>query len=89
MGRKTHGSDSAAVILKVEINGDVLPGGADAQWMKPDGATAVADARYMIKTTLTTVPSCTAQPWATGNFSRALERLNKGEPSILMIIISN
>src|SRR5271157_4847723 len=34
-----------------KITGDVLPGGADSQWMKPDGATAVVDARYMIKTT--------------------------------------
>jgi hypothetical protein len=34
-----------------KITGEVLPGGADTQWLKPDGTTAVVDARYMIKTT--------------------------------------
>ena len=32
-----------------KIAGEVLPGGADTQWVRPDG-TAVVDARYMIKT---------------------------------------
>lgn len=32
-----------------KLAGEVLPGGADSQWVKPDG-TAVVDARYMIKT---------------------------------------
>jgi hypothetical protein len=34
-----------------KITGDVLPGGADTQWLKPDGTVAHIDARYMIKTT--------------------------------------
>ncbi len=34
-----------------KITGEVLPGGADTQWLKPDGTTAIIDARYMIKTT--------------------------------------
>jgi hypothetical protein len=34
-----------------KITGDVLPGGADMQWLKPDGIVAHIDARYMIKTT--------------------------------------
>jgi hypothetical protein len=32
-----------------KIAGEVLPGGADTQWVRPDG-TAVVDAKYMIKT---------------------------------------
>ena len=34
-----------------KITGDVLPGGADMQWLKPDRTVAHIDARYMIKTT--------------------------------------
>jgi len=33
-----------------KITGDVLPGGADTQWLKPDGSVSHIDARYMIKT---------------------------------------
>jgi len=34
-----------------KITGDVLPGGADMQWLKPDGIVAILTHRYMIKTT--------------------------------------
>jgi Protein of unknown function (DUF3237) len=61
-----------------KINGDVLPGGADAQWMKPDGATAVADARYMIKTTDGAVIYLHNHGLRVIS-AEALERLNKGE----------
>ena len=32
-----------------KLAGEVLPGGADTQWVRPDG-TAVVDAKYMVKT---------------------------------------
>lgn len=32
-----------------KLAGEVLPGGADSQWVRPDG-TVVVDTRYMIKT---------------------------------------
>jgi len=34
-----------------KITGEVLPGGADTQWLKPDGIAAEVDAKYMVKTT--------------------------------------